>query len=123
MEKKKVEFTLPWPPSVNNYYGRNKKRAVYLKPQVRKYFEWCFFDIYMQNDCRKCKPFKGKVKVVREMYPPDNRRRDEDNIVKALNDALTRSSVIKDDCQIVDARNLKYDPQKPGKVKLIIEEI
>lgn len=123
--KKKVEFTLPWPPSINNYYGRNKKK-VYLKPQVRKYFEDCRWLIYKQlwdfGEISK-KVITGKAKVLRDLYPPDKRKRDEDNIVKALNDTLMKSGLIKDDSQIVMATNIKHEPKKPGYVKITLEEI
>jgi crossover junction endodeoxyribonuclease RusA len=118
--KKKVEFTLPWPPSINNYYGRNKKK-VYLKPSVRKYFETAIFEMFIQTG--KPDKFYGKLKVLRDIYPPDKRRRDEDNIVKALNDVLMRANLIVDDSQIIKAANVKHKPKKPGYIKITLEEI
>lgn len=116
----RIELTLPWPPSINNYYGYGKKK-VFLKSKTKKYFEDCFFCIYEQIG--KIKTIESKIKVTRKMYPPDKRRRDEDNICKALNDCLIKSGVIKDDSQIIDAHNLKLETKKGGEVKLIIEEL
>jgi crossover junction endodeoxyribonuclease RusA len=120
IKKRKIEFKLPWPPSVNNYYGRNK-RKVYLRPKVRKYFETAVFEMFIQIG--KPDKFTGKIKILRDIYPPDKRRRDEDNIVKALNDTLMKANLIEDDSQIMVATNIKHDPEKPGYVKITVEEV
>lgn len=119
--KKKVEFTLPWPPSINNYYVRASNGRVFLKRKVKSYFEQCVFEVYTQIG--KINTMYGKVKVLRDLYPPDKRRRDEDNVVKALNDILMKCKFIADDSQIKKATNVMHNPQKPGFVKITLEEI
>lgn len=47
---------------------------------------------------------KGPVKVCYWIKRPDNRKRDLDNLCKALNDTLTRLRVIEDDSMIYDQR-------------------
>jgi Holliday junction resolvase RusA-like endonuclease len=52
------------------------------------------------------------VKPVRVSYAvgrPDNRKRDLDNMLKALNDALTKNHIIADDSLIYDL-NIKWVP-------------
>jgi crossover junction endodeoxyribonuclease RusA len=120
--KKRIEFTLPWPPSINNYYGRGKHGQVYLKPTVKKYFEYVPWLIKKQTKNFK---FENQIEIKKIFCPPDKRRRDEDDHLKAINDALTKSGIIKDDSY----RELKYgtskwiEPKKPGYVKIIMEEI
>jgi Holliday junction resolvase RusA-like endonuclease len=99
---------------------RSGKR-VYLKRKVKNYFEKCIFDVYVQIG--KANITYEKVKVLRDLYPPDKRRRDEDNIVKALNDVLMKTKIIADDSQIKKAMNVMHNPQKPGHVKITLEEI
>jgi crossover junction endodeoxyribonuclease RusA len=52
---------------------------------------------------------------------PDKRRRDLDNILKALLDGLTHSGVWGDDSQVVDLRIVKA-PTLGGMVKVNISE-
>lgn len=122
MSKKKVEFTLPWPPSINDYYGRGKYGQKYLKPRARKYLEHTPWIIKKQIGSLK---FDTRVEIRKIFCPPDKRRRDEDDHLKALNDSMTKSGVIKDDSY----RELKYgesdwiEPKKPGHVKITLEEM
>jgi crossover junction endodeoxyribonuclease RusA len=48
--------------------------------------------------------FPGKVVVTYAIVRPDNRRRDLDNLLKALNDALVKMHIIEDDSKIFDLR-------------------
>jgi Holliday junction resolvase RusA-like endonuclease len=48
--------------------------------------------------------FPGPVRVCYVIRKPDRRRRDLGNLLKALDDTLTRNLVIEDDSQIVDLR-------------------
>ena len=41
-----------------------------------------------------------RVFVSYEFFPPDNRRRDFDNLLKCLNDSMQKARLIKDDSQI-----------------------
>ena len=121
-KKQRVEFTLPWPPSINNYYGHNKYGGVWLKPHVRKYLKYVPWLIKEQTGNLK---FNKRVEITKTWCPPDKRRRDEDDHLKALNDAITKLGIIKDDSY----RELKYGksdwiaPQKPGFVKITLEEM
>ena len=68
----------------------------------------------VKDKYRKIKEKPIKLNV--ELYPPDRRRRDIDNINKALLDALQNAGVYKDDNQIVRLIMTKYEPVKNGKV-------
>lgn len=67
------------------------------------------------GDCR--------LAVEVEAYPPDRRRRDLDNIGKALLDSLEAASVFEDDGQIDDLRIVRCDVAKPGRVVVRIRRV
>lgn len=46
--------------------------------------------------------FTGNVKVRYTVRRPDRRARDLDNLLKALNDTLTRNHIVQDDSRIID---------------------
>ena len=67
--------------------------------------------------------FSGPLAVVCEIYPPDGRRRDMDNVWKTLADSLTHAGVWLDDSQIVDLRLVRCDQREGGMVVVSVEEI
>jgi crossover junction endodeoxyribonuclease RusA len=98
------EFILPFPPSVNEHLAsfvfRNKKGR-YQARQIatkkwRDYLQTAAWELIKQNRNN----FKGEVSVEIQVYPPDKRRRDLDNIVKAVFDSLTQSGTVEDDFYI-----------------------
>lgn len=89
---------LPYPPSINNYYGRRPKGGVYIKPHGREYRKKV---CELLGDGERI-TYDEPLKVVVDIYMPDNRRRDADNILKAVLDALTHAGVYRDDCLIYD---------------------
>ena len=52
--------------------------------------------------------------------PPDNRKRDIDNLLKPLLDSLVEYGVIPDDSMIFDLRIQRFDPVKGGEVTLTV---
>jgi len=67
----------------------------------------------VELDCR--------LKVDILVFPPDNRRRDLDNVLKAILDSLEDAKVFKDDSLIDDLRVRRMDTFKNGKIEIIIE--
>lgn len=93
-----IEFILPWPPSVNHYYKRTKAGKVFISDKGRKY-RLSVSEVVASIG----NPSFGasNVNVEVEAFPPDNRKRDLDNVVgKALFDALQKARVYDDDRQI-----------------------
>ena len=71
---------------------------------------------------RGAKHYEGKLKVTIEAWRPDNRRRDLDNLLKAVLDALTHAGVWTDDGLIVDLR-IYWAENIAGMLKIKIEEV
>lgn len=64
----------------------------------------------------------GKLKVVIEAWRPDNRRRDLDNLLKAVLDSMGHAGLYVDDSLIVDLR-IYWAPEIGGMLKIKIEEV
>jgi Holliday junction resolvase RusA-like endonuclease len=93
--KKKVEFTLPFPPSVNKMYGNKKNGGRYLLPAAKNYYDACYFEIYHQLG--KIPHFYKKITMMIEFFPRRNGGWDASNHFKAPEDALVKAHVIIDD--------------------------
>jgi len=90
-----IELDLPYPPSINNYYGYSK-RGVYIKSHGRQY-RIDVFNLLRELDIQI---MQGKLSVDVDLYPPDKRRRDIDNPMKCLLDALEHGGAYVNDSQI-----------------------
>ena len=98
----------PWPPSVNHYWGQNGKRKFIMEPGL----------CYRQNVAlllRYEKPFpaESRLFITIDAYPPDKRRRDLDNTLKATFDAIQHAGIVPDDNQF-DAIQIKRKKVVPG---------
>jgi len=96
-----LEIVLPWPPSINHYFGYGENR-VYLKAKGKEYRKAVLNQINAQLDSMETITKPVKVRV--EAWMPDKRKRDLDNLCKALLDAITHAGVWEDDSQIDDLR-------------------
>lgn len=108
---------LPWPPSVNNYYTVANGRKI-LSRQGKAYKQEVGYKLLVL----KLPKLTGRLKLRIVLYPPDNIRRDIDNIAKAVLDALSPYLYV-DDSQI-DHLIIKRDAIKPkGLIFITITEI
>jgi len=95
-----IEIHLPWPPTVNSYYGHKpikRKIIPYIKKAGKEYREAVHQAIVEQVGYLELDE-SLHVEVV--LYPPDERRRDLDNYMKALLDACTHAKLWEDDSLI-----------------------
>jgi crossover junction endodeoxyribonuclease RusA len=113
-----LKATLPWPPSVNHYWKSNGTRR-YISPQARQWLEEA---LWLLKQARGGRPtIQGEVAVRIVAYPPDHRKRDLDNLLKPILDALTKSGIIEDDYQVADLHMTRRASEKPGKVQVVVE--
>lgn len=113
-------LTLPLPPSVNRYY-RHVGAKVLISADGRAYRSRVVSEVLMQ--LRRPPRLSGRLAIIMRVYPPDRRRRDLDNLRKALWDALTHAGVWLDDSQIDDDRAIRCERVAGGRVEIDIEEI
>ena len=96
------QFELPWPPSVNTYYRHLSRGPMagrtLISAKGRTYRQDCIVSLHEQGV--PTSQYVGKLGLVIAAYPPDRRKRDLDNLLKATLDALVFAKVIKDDGDI-----------------------
>jgi crossover junction endodeoxyribonuclease RusA len=103
-----LRLTLPYPPSVNRIWrsvtiaGRAR---VLMSRDGREYRQAAI--VALRADLGRFRAFCGPVAVVIRAHPPDARRRDLDNALKAANDALTHAGIWADDSQVADLRIIR----------------
>ena len=107
-----VDFTLPFPPSVNSLYSTN-----WLTKKRFKSRGYCFWIKCAADWVAGIPSVRGKVKALYEFGRPDNRRRDVANYEKAVSDFLVAAAVLSDDSQIEEI-TLKWADVKGVRVTL-----
>ena len=115
-----ITLHLPFPPTVNMYY-RHVGHKVLLSANGRTYRKRIAEDVLVQWPRGVCQPLEGRLRLWVEVFPPDHRSRDLDNLCKSLQDALQHACVFADDNQIDDLRLLRRGSAgKPGSVRVMI---
>lgn len=111
-------FELPYPPSVNHYW-RRVGDATLISRRGRAFRE----EVCALLAGSRAERLDGRLAIRILVCPPDARRRDLDNIQKALLDALEHGGVYGDDGQI-DCLYVERGPITPGgKVLVQVTEI
>lgn len=119
MTKEPSRFTLPWPPSVNTYWRRAGHR-MHISHQGREYRGNVAAACAMQATDRLG---AARVRLTITAHPPDRRRRDLDNLNKAVLDALVFARVFDDDSQVDDLRIVRGDPTPGGRLVITLEAL
>lgn len=105
-----ITLELPYPPSINHYWRRVGSRTL-ISREGRRFRQSVTAILAAMN----MQPMSGPLQVDVEVFPPDNRRRDVDNVQKALLDALEHGGAYGDDSQIVRLAIEKGPPVEGGK--------
>ena len=98
---------LPWPVSINRYLRRAGVR-MHTTNEAKAYRRdvgWLLSGAQGFGSAR--------LAVEIEAFPPDNRRRDLDNVQKVLIDALMHAGLFDDDSQI-DSLHIQRGPIRKG---------
>ena len=117
------EATLPWPPTVNSYWRHRvigKLATVYVSADGQAYRK--AVNLCLMEHGIKTYAIEGDLRVEIEVFAPDRRKRDIDNLLKSLLDSLTHAQVWKDDNQIADLR-IYRNKQIAGIVKVRVYEL
>lgn len=91
------ELYSSYPPTVNNYYQKTQ-RGLFISQKGRKFRDQLCSDFHEQLSGME--PIQGKVRIDVIAWVPDNRRRDLDNIMKPIMDAMTHAGMWDDDSQV-----------------------
>ncbi len=103
-----LELKLPWPPSVNHYYRKDRKitvRGKAYRAEVQAIILNRYGALWIP----------GRLSVVVACTPP-NDEPDLDNLGKALLDSMEHATVYRDDNQIDDLRYVRGPVCRPGHV-------
>ena len=111
-------YELPYPPTVNHYWRRVGERTL-ISCAGRAYRRRVMEALAEQ----RADEAEGSVAVIVHVQPPDRRRRDLDNILKALLDALQHGGAYQDDSQIDHLEVIRGEPERPdGRVLVTVIE-
>jgi Holliday junction resolvase RusA-like endonuclease len=105
-----LEVELPYPPSINHYWRRVGSKTL-ISREGRRFRERVVATLARL----RVEALAGPLAVEVEIRPPDHRRRDIDNVQKALLDALQHGGAYADDSQIVRLAIEKGPPVPGGK--------
>ena len=114
-----INIRLPWPPTINTYYTIARGRKI-LSKKGREFKKAAAAELLIQQPP---KGLTGRLEVNIDVFPPDRRRRDIDNLCKATVDSLQDYGVFFDDEQIDILRIRRKQIEKPGYVRVYISEI
>lgn len=116
-----IILELPYPPSVNSYYRSPRTGPLAgrtLISQKGRDYRKAAYQSVLQHKARKAP--RGRLSVGVVLYAPDRRKRDIDNPIKSLLDALTHAGVIEDD-SLIDKLAIERGPvTKGGLVRVFI---
>ena len=88
---------LPWPPSMNHYWRRNPRGGMLISKEGRVYKEAVIKECMAQSP--RTWP-NERLHIAITMHPPDRRKRDIDNLLKPILDALEGAGIMGNDNQI-----------------------
>jgi crossover junction endodeoxyribonuclease RusA len=95
-----IRLTLPLPPSVNRLWRTGRGR-LYRSAEYAAWRNEAIWSIKLQA---RGASIAGPYSIAVEFQRPDRRRRDLDNLLKALSDALVDAGVLEDDSDAQEIR-------------------
>ncbi len=111
-----ASFVLPWPPTVNTYY-RNVNGRMLISRKGREYRK------AVCSTVSGVLPRTWSVRLTINAWPPDRRKRDLDNLLKAPLDALKHAGIYADDSQICDLRIIRRAVVSGGRLNISVEQM
>jgi crossover junction endodeoxyribonuclease RusA len=116
----RISLSLPWPPTTGNHQHGRRGRCVYVLDAVVTYRQ----QVAVLASMARVR-VAGRVRVMVDLTPPDKRRRDADNALKLIFDALVRAGVLEDDSnRVIVEHTVRWHAAMPyGAVDVSIEEV
>lgn len=110
-----IQLELPYPPSVNHYWGQSGKHRFIGKKGKE-------FRIAVAEACLEAgiQPLEGRLSVHVALWPPDRRARDVDNVLKPLLDACEHAGCFVNDNQIDELHVIRQVIRKGGGCTIVI---
>jgi crossover junction endodeoxyribonuclease RusA len=109
---------LPYPPTINTYYRKWNNRMV-IAPRGREFAASVAAIVKKQRRPK----MELRIGISIRLSPPDKRKRDIDNVIKPLFDALTKAGVWRDDSQVDVLIVQRNDPGDAGTCDVTIWEM
>lgn len=110
---------LPWPPTVNSYYKTSRSGHKYLDKSVGAFRDAIHTALHEQVPGLE---LVDPLFIDVFLFPPDKRKRDLDNYMKGLLDAITVSGLWEDDSQIDQLHIYRGETISKGVVVMEISE-
>ena len=107
-------YELPYPPSMNTYWRHITEGKTLLSAKGRAY------RLAVMRLVGACVPVRDRLRMEIKLSPPDKRKRDLDNTLKAPLDSLQPAKLFHDDEQIDDLRVIRGKVMKGGKCVVTI---
>lgn len=115
------EHTLPFPPSINSYHRaimRGRYPRQIISREGRAFQSACY--ALLQKAPRLA---EGRYAVELKLTPPDRRRRDLDNRVKPVLDALVKAKIVEDDSLFDCVTITRGEIRRPGGITVRIAKL
>lgn len=108
---------LPFPPSVNHIW-RKGRSGFHKSAKYKAWLEEAGKELLRQRPQK----ISGEYRIRFCLTPPDKRRRDQDNYIKAVSDLLVQHGVIDDDSFAIETviKWIRASNYAPG-VRVVIE--
>lgn len=119
MLEQDVVLHLPWPPTVNSYYKVTRNGQRYLDKKVRIFREAVGASVHEQMAGVS---LDDSLFMEVYLFPPDRRKRDLDNYMKGLLDALTQAGLWEDDSQIDQLHIYRGEVVDGGSVRIEVTD-
>ena len=119
---------LPYPPSLNHYWrhvmvGRRPATLISREGRAFRTRVCALLAADAGGGLIRKPPAGGRIALAMDAFPPDRRRRDLDNLIKATADALQHAGVYEDDSQIDLLAIRRREPVTGGRLDVRIEPL
>lgn len=114
-----MKLQLPWPPSVNTYWRRAGHR-IYLSERGKQYRTDVMAVVLAESPPRFA---SARLSMSIIAFPPDRRKRDLDNALKAILDSCCHAGLFDDDEQIDQLTIVRGSIVEDGALEVTLEAI